>query len=272
MKIKIKPVIVGMVTTAAAFGFGYFLKIYLMAYDSATLGLTAGLAIIFLALFILQSMFIKNRLAALGLITMEALVMAVNFYNHIALLSLLAVFLILLFFSFWAHYAAQVELDNAFKIRLAPAGRMAVAKVGTALALFATVMFMSRIHLDDAVVVKKFIASSISPIQPLLMNTVSQVVPQALSGLVQPQKLLSTPALTDMIYQATVKPILKLPPLYQTLIMWGIGFLVFITIKSFLFIIHYAALGLAYVLWQILKAVKFFEIQIENRPKEVVIL
>lgn len=267
----VKIAVLGFITAVFALIFGYTLSRLLSSADLPMTAVFIGAAVFFLASSLLLTFFVHSVSVAVIVFAVSVLAIAaifLKFFSGWLFLGSLLLFLFLL----EAYLSGCNELKNTFKIKFFRAGRRTIGKASTALAIFVTIIYVLSFRLDDPAAIKSFIAASIRPVQPLIEQIYSQFSSFSQFAPASFIKLPSTPEITDLISKAAIAKLKSLPKIYRQLIAFSFGLLVFLTLKSLLFIINYLALFLAYVFYEILKSLGFFYIALESRAKEVIVV
>ena len=169
------------------------------------------------------------------------------------------------------YYFGSRESSNVFKIRVSQIGPLIAGRALTALAIFVALAYLGTTNLLDPSSAKNFILGIVNPVEPLALNIVSGIMPEA-AGALRNNKLFSAEAMADLIYQSTAAKIFLLPKLYQNLIVAAVGLLVFFTIKGFSPLIRFLVIPVAFAFYQFLRAFGFFYVTLESRSKEVIVI
>ncbi len=253
MAVKIKMLSFSAVLTASALFFGYALSAFDQARNLNSLIPLLIAAVVFLALFILQSLIVKNFLFAGGLCFVETVAMIIPFLNKFSLLlaaAAVVVFLLLLN----AIFSNQQQFKNILKFHFFTVGGQFIARASVALILLGVIIYAGSFSFKD--VVDLLLKSN----QPAVQGLISQFVPGAPSAIYgQVQNLLSS-------------QLLGLPKIVQKLAVIGFAILIFFSVKSVFFIINWVIVPLSFGIYKILLAANFIKIVPEPRTKEVISL
>ena len=253
MTVKIKIFASSTILIASALFFGYALSAFGQARNLNSLIPLLVATIIFLALFLLQSLIIKNFLLAGGLCLAETAAIAIPFLNKFSLLlagASIVVFLLL----FSAVFSNRQQFKNILKFHFFAVSGQFIARASVALILFGVVVYAGSLSFRD--IVDLLLKSN----QPAMQNIIGQFIPGAPSNIYgQVQNLLSS-------------QLLSLPKIVQQLSVIGFAVLIFFSVKGVFFVINWAITPLAFVIYKILIATNFIKIIPEPRTKEVISL
>ncbi|OGY66863.1 MAG: hypothetical protein A3I24_04210 [Candidatus Harrisonbacteria bacterium RIFCSPLOWO2_02_FULL_41_13b] len=264
----VKLIVLGAISLAPAYFFGYALSNLFAATSLGMLILAFAAGVIFLALFVIHNLLIQQFWLFAAIAAGEALVMLAGFYQKLSLWNgggALGLFVFLLL----GYYFGSQEANNVFKIRLSQLGPVIAGRALTALAILTAVAYLGTVNFFQPDTVRQFILGIVKPIQPLVTEIVGNIVPGA-GSLVQTNKFFSAEAMADLIYQSTASKIFLLPKIYQDLIVAAVGLLIFLTIKGFSPLIRVLVIPVALAFYQFLRAFGFFHIELESRSKEVI--
>lgn len=266
----VKFVILAVVSAGLAFVLGYALNMTLATGGVGLAAISVIVGVLYLAAVALRVTLIGSRWLLLAAAGAETLALLAASYGQLSL-ALIITLLVMLAFLAAANAYGRVSVENSFQIHFWRLSLPVISRVATGLAILVSVLYVGTLNFQDQVAAKKFIAGIVGPAVPLAQQLTASIIPTAVQSAAGVNKLLSVDALTDIIYQSTFHRFVTLPPLYQNLGLAGIGLLVFLTLKGFLFLINYAAAFLGQLIFKILKSAKFFTIETENVPKEVIV-
>jgi len=304
----IKIIIFGALLVAASLIFGYTLRGFILAPALGSL-IYFGLALIgFAAIFALQVVFIKGLQVGALVILLSVLAFTSFFYKSISLilvLTALVAFLLLL----QAIGSGQAEIRNVLKISFLRVAKPVIFKGATALALFGVVLFVLSINLTNVELSKKMLDFVLSPAGPItarfmgmpdfsfdksLREILVARLPKELTALPTALKnqaideaaqrleeeitnlvkitLEPTDTLKDIAYKATFGKLFTFSKTAQNFILAALGLILFLLVRSVLFVLNYLAMLIAYLLYEILFLAGFFYVSLESRPKEIIVL
>lgn len=253
MTVKIKIISFSAILIASALFFGYALSAFDQARNLTSLIPLLIATTIFLALFLLQSLIIKNFILIGGLCLAETAAMIIPFLNKFSLLlagASIAVFLLL----FNAVFSNQQQFKNILKFHFFTISGQFIARASVALILLGVVVYAGSLSFRD--IVDLFFKSNQSTIQ----NIIGQFVPGAPSNVYgQVQNLFSS-------------QLLGLPKTIQQLVVIGFAVLIFFSVKSVFFAINWLIAPLSFAIYKVLIATNFIKIVPEPRTKEVISL
>ena len=267
----VKSIILAAISAGLAFIFGYVLNINLTVGGSGLTFIVVIAAILYLAAVALRVILVGNRWLLLAAAGTETIFLLAALYRHFSLALIVAILAVLAFLAAASSYG-KTSLENVFKIRFWRLALPVISRAATGLAVLVAVLYVGTLNFQDPVSVKKFIAGIVQPVVPLAQELANSLIPAPVQSITGVNKLISAAALTDLIYQSTFRQFINLPPLYKNLGLAGVGLLVFLTLKGFLFIINYATAFLGQLIFKILKTAGFFVIETENMPKETIVL
>lgn len=293
---KLKVFIIGALSVIFAAAFGYFFKLFLDNSDLRIFLVFLTAAVFWITAFLFQVFFIDSRAVSAVIVFLEALVWGVVFWQSRVATLLLSVLIVLAVILFWAQRVFSAEIKNVFQIRFGKIAFRAAARVSTALAILVTVIYFGSIDFKDQTLAKKTLSAMLKPAEPIaarflpgfkLESSLAQLAGQLAPAKMQPAiteqltllvkdwfGVTAKPQDTvlDVVYRATVGKLLTLPVYMQNIILAGVGILIFLIIKGFLFIINWLAVFLGFIGYEVLRAAGFYKITLESRSKEVIVL
>lgn len=302
----IKTVGIAVFSAVSALVFGLLFKNFLSAGNLASLLLLALGMAVFSAIFLIQSLLLNNFSVNLGIASVDGILITAVFWNSLSILMVLAgVGIIGTLIA--AYYGAQLELKNNLDIRFFKIGNNLLRYVSSALAIFAIIAYLSLLNLKDPVAAKKALSAVIKPAEPIaaayipgftvdnsLIEVARKLMPadvrassqaaqndfiqnssQRLSDVIggfTKTAVRTTDSVSDIFYKATVVKFLKFAPLVQKLVLIGAGLFTFFLVKFFLIFVNWAAILLAFGIYQLLWGSGFFKIELESKTKKVIVL
>jgi len=300
-----KVAIIGAFGVLTAGAFGFFLNLFIEGNSSA--GSAAGfLGIGFLAVFLLQTLFLKSEKIVNLVLLSESFGISVFFFSRFSPAILIAWSLLLLFF--WnASRSGRRELDNRLKISFFQIDKQTTHKAITALAIFVSIIYASADGLAKNGISEKGLEVFLKPAEPLIQKleisdfslqmTVFQLadsiiakqanalpaslkneaVNKALAGLKDQASgyginFKNNDTILKVIQNYINKQLEKIPEQIKVVIPFGFGLLIFLTIKGFGFIIRWLVAIPAYILYQLSLVTGFSRLALESRTREIIIL
>lgn len=249
--IKTKLLYLFIILTASAFAFGYTLFLFNNNITIQTFIYLLVAVNIFLALFILQSLFIKNFKLMAGLCAAETLAILIPFYKNLTLLlGGAAIFTFIIFLN--AAWQGRKEIRNMLKINFIALGGRVIAKATVAIIIFGIVVYLGSITFQD--IVRLFLATS----ETVIQNVVTQFFPLA-SG-----------DLSAQVQNLLLQRLQELPENIKRLSIVGFALLVFFSIRAGFFLINWVVVLLSYGAFKLLVLFKFANIGLEESAKEII--
>ncbi len=295
--VKLLAVAVAGIALAAAAG--YFANAALRGDGAALLFALIALALFF-AVFAIQCAVISDKWTGLAAIMCEVAAVGVFFYAYFGLVLAGAALLAALFL-FAGYRAARGDFDNNFRIRFSSSGGRALRWASRGLAAFFAAVIALAIATADTDQAKQFIAGGAatlpgfsrdrslrevvggvaektlsSPLGALPAGAKDQVIGEATNQLVQivgqfaGARVRPGDNVVDALYAAIAGFLQKLSPLAQKLLLVVLGALLYSLIKTILSLLGWVSGILASLLFTLLVAVKFVQIRIEPRDKEII--
>ena len=251
IKIKLLSLSIALIITALFFS--YTLSVFNQSLGLGALILLLISVILFLALFIVQVMVIKNLFLMSALCLSESVVMLIPFIKNTSffLIGAVAVVSAILIAS---AISGRQELKNTLKINFIKTGGRIIHKASIALILFGVVAYTSSIAFQD--IVNLLFKSS----EPLIQSLAGAVLPEAapvIQAQVQDLLLVQLTGLSDNV---------------KKLVLVGFGLLLFFSIRGMFFLISWVSSIVSYAIYKILLATRFITITTETKEKEVVTL
>ena len=304
--VLVKNLTLGLAATLTAGVFGYLFANFIATGTLTSLisALVAG--VFFLAAFLIQVLLSKNRGLTAVFVVASVLAMSAFFLGHFSLVLIAAVGIALVMF-FLAYHNGQSELENNLDLRFIRASRVVMGLATMALAIFASFAYFASFDLKDPVAAKKNLEVLVRPVEPIisgyipgftarssLIQIASRLIPEELrlasqetqNAFVQEfstglsQTLSNTfgvrvspgDSVIDILYNGTIGRILSLSALAQSLVLIGVALAFFFLIKFALFFVDWLAVLLAWAVFKILLAARFFRFDLQNVPKKVIML
>ncbi|MEK7593261.1 MAG: hypothetical protein AAB464_00890 [Patescibacteria group bacterium] len=298
--------------TITFFSFGLFLKLFFSGGNFNFLLISISSASIFLIVFLLQSLFIKNFLNAAFVVFFECLGLFVGFYDRISnpmiIGSAFFVFLIL----FLANQSGRQEIRNAVKISFRKIGKATLPKAIAIIVLFSSIVYVSanekgffisqsnfeKILLPAAAIIKRiYPAIDFSlPIKELSVDLASEeagklpnfeLLPKSERAKIVNQsakemedaissffggEINSTLNIYQISYGFAAKKFNELSKEIQSMILIGVAFMIFLTLEGLAWPFRLIITFLAYIIYEILLALEFATVSLEGISKETVVL
>lgn len=249
---------------AAATGYAFSTFVSLVSVPSFVA--SAVLSILFLITFVFGVMLIDHFKVMLAVVGLSTAVIAVWFIGKMPLLALLVATVLLFIYLLYAYRSGNSAVQNAFKIKFVKIAKPIFDNAATGLALFALILYFSSISFTDA-------SNYFFRLTERSFEIARQFLPSDLQqGLsVEVQKQLQTQA-AQQLYDLTFGQILSLPEAQQNLILIGVGILAFLAFRGVILLGNWGLVWIGAVGFQTLKGAKFFNVALEDRSKEVLIL
>lgn len=303
---SVKVLLITSLPVLSALFFGLFLKIFT---GSAHLGiffatLIAGLML--LATLIVFNLLQDNRSWAVSCFALSAIAMLLPFAVNISIIlssGSLAAFVLFLM----AHQKTRVAVRNGLKVNFWHTAHLSVGAVSSGVSIFAVLAYLALFNFSDPSSLKKTLEVAIKPIEPIfsqyipnfsIRSTLTQIAanllpddlklapPEIKSQVIQQASERLTVVLgnyikipvkvgdkvIDIVYKATLGKILNYSPLVRNLILIAAGLIIFLLLKFVLIFVNWLAVLLAFGIYQLLLNLKFFEIQLQQIDKEVIVI
>ncbi len=305
-RVSSKKIALGIAGVCAALLFGYCFSGFIAAATAVSfLGVCASAAL-FLSLFLIQVMVAADVKTTMLFVVLEIAAISVfqigNFSPVLGAGILAgAGFLIM------AYYGGVSEIKSRLDIEFTKTSRVIMGSATLALALFASFAYVNSFDLKNPAAARKNLEVIIKPAEPIVSryipnfstqntlreiaakmlpaserlsspadqaNTISQIsvnLTDALAKLTG-ARIAPTDRVIDVVYKATLGKVVSLPPLTQTIVLIAFGVIFFFFIKFILFFVDWAAVGIGYGWYRLLKAAGFFAIEMQNVPKRVIVI
>ncbi len=301
-----KNLVLGSAAALIALAFGYFFRAFIDSPTFARFLIAAIVGIVFLAVFLIQSLLASNFWVSAAAVAVEVLALALFFFANFSLVLAVgvlssAVILIL------AYYYGHSDMKSNVDINFLKTAKAVMAWSGMALAIFASFAYVSVLDLGDPVAAKKTLEAVIKPAEPIVAayvpgfttrSTIGQIAAKLLppdltlaSDAVKSQfitelsarlsqtfggflgvKAMASDSVLDLIHRATISRLLNLSPFLQNLLLIATAILLFFFVKFVLFFADWLAVGLAYLFFQLLLKFGFFRFELQNVPKKIILL
>jgi len=298
---NVKVTTLGVLSVALAALFAYFFSAFLGGSSPNAAWYALGAAVLWLVFVVFQVFFVSDIIPASFIIFFETVAFGLFTWHIGTTVMSLAALVLLAAFLWWSHTAGANEMNNAFKLHFYKIAMPAAARASTALALFLAVIYVGSINLKDPTASKRVLENVFKPAEPIIARIIpgfkfndtlggiltksSPVKPEAPGTITaQVNQMIDTlekaigvraaqaDQIIDILYKATIGRLLTLSKNMQTLILLGVGLLLFLTVKGLLFIVNWVVLLIVYIAMKVLQATGFYKISLENRSKEVVVL
>lgn len=140
-----KVICLGVAAVIFALGFGYALQILLAVRDLDSFYIALVFAVLFLSVFLLNTIFIKSRLNSYAIIVVEVFAIAANFYGNFSKNIFWGMLLAILFL-ISANYSGAAELQNLLKLKFWRIGKRTLPKAILALSLFISFAYYGHVN------------------------------------------------------------------------------------------------------------------------------
>lgn len=302
----IKTISFGFFVMLAGLAVSYaFTQVILTQSGDWLLGTLVG-SVVFLALFSLQTIFLRGLFLPGVLIAGEVLALGgffIDNYSIVRAVFLLLVFLILLF----SKIAVAQELAGALKVRFFKTAGVAMGYATRGLAIFFTVFYLSFLAFQDPGILKSHLISAgkftpgFSLDQPIenflerfsvdsksgggsLFSSFNLGIPglkeqlaseyrgeieQAISNIAGTRVRL-TDTLGDTIYQVATKKLENVSAPIRTALWVMAGVVFYLTVRFGLYLFSWLSILIALFLYYALLGLRFFHIKFEQKNQEVI--
>jgi len=303
----IKTVILGFFVILAALWVSYAFTQLIYIQETAWLIWTLVASIIFISFFILQGFFLKNVFFAAIMTAFESLALGAFFIGNYSLLRAFFLLIIWLLF-FGVKMAVAREIQNNLKIKFFKVAGITLGFAARGLAVFFTVFYLSFIAFQDSNIIKSQL-TSLGTLMPAfsLNQTVGDFIrsfsnPETGSSFISPNLDIPIPKLNvqlqgvaqeriestltdiakvrvhltdsvvDVLYKTASNRLAGLSPQMKAALWVVAAVTVYLTIRFLLYIMGWASVALAFVLYYALMTFHFFRITAESVDKENITL
>ncbi|MDP3947614.1 MAG: hypothetical protein Q8Q41_02905 [bacterium] len=307
----IKIVVLGTLGVLGALATGYFLSRYGATAAPLDFWLLSAAVSMFLVAVLLQTFFVKSLAKAAALDALCGVALLVPLYKTLSPLAFLGVGLAAACI-LWGNFLGTRELKDRVKIRFFRVSRLALGKTVTGLALFLTLYYLStqaggvlvskplfeQLLLPVAGVTERFFSGvsltdtfrdamtelatnqtkTLPGFELLPPVTQRELVNRAASELeAQASRLLgivtrSDARLVDLLYESLVTKLADLGEQGKRLALLAAGALIFLTIRGLGVFFVWAAMGIGFVAFEILIALGFATVVLEEGRREIIVL
>jgi len=303
---KPKVIGLGIVGILLAGVFGYFLNAAILDNGSSQLLPVLVSAIAFLTVFLLQTLFIKSGQIIGIIILLESLTLtfvSVRLFSSAVLLA----WVLLVLFWWLGVRMGKGQLDNQMKVKFFQFEKATMPYTLTALAIFISFIYVVIGEVDP----EKNIKSFILPAEPIIQNlyakdfsfnmTMSKLIESlAVKQLGDQMTALPAAARNSLISQSVIQfsqqaaqygvsfkgsdkiidvinsyvssQLKKIPDSYRQIIPIAFGAIIFLTLKGFGSLLHWAVAIPAYIVYQLAILTGFARLALESRSREIVVL
>ncbi|MEK9170236.1 MAG: hypothetical protein AAB674_01160 [Patescibacteria group bacterium] len=297
-----KVIAVGVIGVLTAGVCGYFLNDVLNGALDMTWLIVSGIG--FFSVFLLQIFFIKS-FRFIGIIALlESIAMTALFLNRFSGALLLAWFLLFIFWLFSVK-RGRGEMNNQLQVKFSRVEKLVMPNAFTAFSIFISIIV---IWVNGATLTKERFLSLIKPAQPIFQTFLSQnftfnmtiskfaelmirtqtgvdisTLPAAAKNMAIDQILnqlktkydipfRSTDTFIDVIYNYLMQWLQNIPKPVQVALPISAALLIFFTVKSITWVLRYAVIVFAYILYEIALASGFSRKALESRSHEIITL
>ncbi len=302
--VKVLTLIAVLIISAVLFGF--LLKNFTNAASLPALLIASVAGLILLSLIIVFNILVADfRLAATGLF-LCVLTSAIPFFGHstVILFSGIALnFSILMY----AYQNTRRNIRNSLTVQFWHTAHSVIGYASSGIGIFAILAYIALFNFSDPTSLKKTLEIAVRPLEPLFAQYIpnfsfrdpleqiaarllpddlklappeikSQLIQQATSRLIGTLSgyikipIQAGDKIIDILYKSTIGKILNYSPLVRNLILVAAGLLIFLLLKFFLIFANWLGVLLAFVIYNALLKIKFFEIQLQSINKEVIVI
>lgn len=307
-----KIIILSVFGTVAFFSFGLFLKLFFSNGNFNFLLISIFSALIFLVVFLLQSLFIKNFSNAALVVLFECLGLFAGFYDRIFNPMIIGSAVFVLFILFLANQSGRSETRNAIKISFRKIGKATLPKAIAIIVLFSSIVYVSanekgffisqsnfeKILLPAAAIIKRiYPAIDLSlPIKELSVDLANEEVGKLPNFELLPKserakivnqsakemedtissffggEINSTLNIYQVSYGFAAKKFNEFSKETQSMILIGVAFMIFLTLEGLAWPFRLIITFLAYIIYEILLATEFATVSLEGISKETIVL
>lgn len=151
----------------SSLAFGYFLRLFLVGRNQ--LIIMAATLVLFLIIFILQTLFLKGGKIIHSLAALESVGIVIFFLDYFSFYFLLALASLAGFFAL-AVYRGRVEIDNQMKAHFFRIEKKVLAQVFTGISLLISLMYVEIAGLGNLGITQKQIDNLLRPAEPIARN------------------------------------------------------------------------------------------------------
>lgn len=311
----IKIVIIAILSIASFFCFGYFLKLFFQNGDTKFFLISGLSAVLYLIIFILQNLFVKNFSVNILMIFLTCLGLLAAFYENFANSAILTGIALVFSALFFANINGIRELKNCLKINFWRLNKIVLPKSIAAIFLFFSIIYIyngvasqkdffiskpdfERILSPSVLMAQKFypeldlsltfskLALTIAKKQ-IEENPKLNVLPKAVKNSMASQAakeleesaigFIGAPISKDLkiseaLYEAAKYKFNTSPENVKSLILLGAVLTIFFTLEILALPARFIISFLAFIIYEILLAFGFANVELEGRSKEIIIL
>lgn len=284
-------------------GFAFFLSRLYQNTDGLTLNIvfTLALGTLFLVVVFLQSILIKETGRVGAILFLQSAVMLIPFVFSLTVFILIG-FLITYLLLFWGNVSGKKELQYSMKVRIFRLSKFVLPKAITGLSIFVAASYMGvfqdtgllvsqdtfkRIVLPAEAVTKiimpgfsledsftTLIEKSHPEIKTFTKSEEAGVIKQqqAYFGQILQYKFEANDTIVDILYNAYAQNIGQVSSNSKIVILFGLGIILFLLIKSVGTPIAWFVALVAAAVYEILIALGFAVVVLETKSREIVLL
>ncbi len=294
-----------------SFGFGLSLKFLFEKGDFIFFYFALATAMLFLIVFFLQSLFIKQFRTLTLILAVECLSLVIGFYDKILMPAVWGSVAFAFLAMLLANYSAKKEINNTLKMSFKKIGKIVLPKAIASLALFSSVVYVATTE-GDALISRmgfeKMMMPSFSLVQRFYpefnfsltlneffaflasesANKIPQfeILPKSVKAQLINQSakefqgrfeefmgpVNSKLKITDAIYEALMGKFRRANEKTQSLVLLGIAFFIFLFLESLARPFRLIVTFLTYIIYEILLALGFAKVESEGTSREIIIL
>ncbi len=292
--------------------FGYLLNSAILNIQNGLLAFlyAAIAAAAFLAVFILQTFFIKSQKIVTAVILLECLALVVPFYQTISAW-LISAWLLTVFLFWVAVNRGRNALDNHLRISFFQVERLVTPMALTAISVFIALVYVGQLSFGGPLISKESFLALAGPSEAVLGNyvpnfsfdmTMSQLAASVAEAQLGPQwaalsqsqkNFAASQALSqlreqladygvgsfrnsdtagDVLYSYFILQIEKIPASLRSLIPFLFILAIVLTVRGIAIFLRWFAAIPAYALFQLALFTGFASLGLESRSREIVIL
>jgi len=286
--------------------FGLFFKSFLNLGGLNALVVLLIVTILFLAVFLIQTLLIEDFLFNAGIVVVDVALITGVFIGQFSFLILLAAALAVILL-LAGYYAARLELKNNLDIRFFKTAGYVMKYGSSALAIFAVITYLALLNLEDPAASKRALAAIIKPTEPItgayipgftindpLTEISRKIMPdnvKAASSAVQAEFIkassdrladaiggfinavvVPSDSILNVVYKSTIAKLLKLSDFTRNLVLAGSGLIAFFMLKFLLIFVDWLATIVGFGIYQLLWGARFFTVELQSRTQKMIVL
>lgn len=293
---------------AAIYFVGNFLNLMMKSYSGIALFKLIIAVSVFLLMFFFQIMFLRSKWQLNLVVFLEILVLAFCLKNVLIYKPILAGLVLFWIVLLYGAFLASREIENTLKINFYRINHIVFSEAITAFSLLLAVIggmffynFLSQKTFDIQKILDPILESTIKSFpsgfteglskkilgwtigqgeqfkslpedqKPMIIEETLKQVEKELGGKIDLNVILKTKE-TQVFLQGLSEKFLNIPSQIKILVAIGVGLLVFFSFKGFELVLTLPLTFIAFLIYELLLAVNFAKITLEQRSKEKISL